>query len=392
MKQKQSVTLAFGAVQATFWMSLCVAISFAEPYLTANGFSYTEFGLVMAVGNVVGSLSGPMLASLAEKRGLATAALIWPLFALRVLCLVALGFCAGRSLVCAGVYALYLAGMIAVNSLNMKYCVDAAQQARPLDYSKARAAGSLAYVLLAALLGELIERLQPSVLLWAAGVVLLLQAASTFWIASRLRGSAAADRPNAAQTKSASLPAFLRSEPRFALFLLGAVLLYFSHNSITNYMLKIVRNVGGSESTMGYINAVMAMVEIPVMLLFGLLLRRWRVSLLLQLSVAAFLLKALAFAFAPSIPLLFASLLLQAPSFALFTCAVVPYVNKVIAPQNAAKAQSLAFSITTLGAVGASLLSGRLFDLWEVQPTLLVAAAACAVGVAICVPAVKKTD
>jgi PPP family 3-phenylpropionic acid transporter len=104
-----------------------------------------------------------------------------------------------------------------------------------------------------------------------------------------------------------------------------------------------------------------------------------------------FLVKGLAFALAPSIPLLFAAILLQAPSFALYTCAVVLYVSAVIAPENGAKAQSLAFSMTTLGAVGASLVGGWLFDHCSVRTTLLIAAAVCAAGVAVCVPTVKRT-
>ena len=104
-----------------------------------------------------------------------------------------------------------------------------------------------------------------------------------------------------------------------------------------------------------------------------------------------FLVKGLAFALAPSIPLLFAAILLQAPSFALYTCAVVLYVSAVIAPENGAKAQSLAFSMTTLGAVGASLVGCWLFDHWSVRTTLLIAAAVCSAGVAVCVPTVKRT-
>ena len=56
-----------------------------------------------------------------------------------------------------------------------------------------------------------------------------------------------------------------------------------------------------------------------------------------------------------------------------------------------AKAQSLAFSITTLGAVEASLVSGWLFDCCSVRFTLLISSLVCAAGVAVCVPAVKKT-
>lgn len=393
MKKTPSLTLPFALGQAGFWMSFCIAVSFAAVHLKALGFSNTELGAVMAVGNVLGSLAGPLLASLAEKNPrLTTAGLNLPLFALRALCLAGLLFCTGRTLLSAALYAAYIAGMIAVNSLNLKFCVDADRRALALDYGKGRAAGSLAFVLCSALLGALVERLSYPVLIWAGFAVLLLQIAANALTQAGLNRAPLAAQTEERTEKSVSLFAFLRAEPRFALFLFGSILLYFAHNTITNFMINIVRDVGGDTESMGYLNAFMAVVEIPVMLLFGWLMRGRRASVLLQISVAVFLLKGLAYAAAASVPTLFGATLLQAPSFALYTCAVVPYVSAVIARENAAKAQSLAFSMTTFGAVGASLVGGWLYDHCSVRATLLVAAAVCAVGVAICLPTIKKTE
>ena len=50
------------------------------------------------------------------------------------------------------------------------------------------------------------------------------------------------------------------------MMLLGVAVLFFTHNLITNFMINIVRNVGGDSSDMGSINGVMALLEIPVML------------------------------------------------------------------------------------------------------------------------------
>ena len=389
--ERPALTGAFGLVQASFWMSLCVTVSFAAVHLQALGFSNTELGLVMAIGNVLGSLLGPLLTAAAEKsRRRTTADYTLPLFAVRAALLIGLLFLAERNLLSAAVYVLYIAVSMPVNSLNLKFCVDAEQRGLLLDYGIARSAGSLAYVLLSVLLGILVERLDHRVLVWAGLLVLALQLASNELIRRRLRAPLL---PQSAETKRKplSLPAFLRKEPRFALFLLGSILLYFSHNAITNFMINIVRNLGGSEETMGYINAFMAVVEIPVMLLFSRFAKGRRVSLLLQISVGAFLAKGLAFALTPNIPLLFGANLLQAPAFALYTCAVVPYISEVIPQENAAKAQSLAFSVTTLGAVGASLAAGWLFDHTSVMTTLLICAAVCAASVAICVPSIKKT-
>ena len=393
MKNNRSLTIPFALGQAGFWMSLCIAVSFAAVHLKALGFSNTELGLVMAAGNILGTVFGPMMASLAEKNSrLTTAAVNRPLFAVRVLLLTGLLFCGSRTLISALLYTFYIAAMQPVNSLNLKFCVDAERRGLKLDYGKARAAGSFAFVVISALLGLLFKRWSYPVLIWAAFAVLLFQVFANEMTAGRLSAVPLSEETRTQTQKSATVLAFLRGEPRFALFLLGSVLLYFSHNTITNFMINIVRNLGGDEETMGYINAFLAVVEIPVMLLSTRLFQGKRVSVLLQLSVAMFFFKGLAFALAPSIPVLVAANLLQAPSFALYCCAVVPYVSTVIPRENSAKAQSLAFSMTTLGAVVASMIGGWLFDRCSVRQTLLIAAAVCLLGVAICIPTVKKTE
>ncbi len=392
--QKKTLTPAYSFVQGTFWMSFCASVCFAAVHMQFLGFSNTELGLVMAAGNVLGALIGPALTTLSERNArLGTARLNTPLFLARALCLLGLLFLPGHSLFTAVVYAVFLAVVTAVNSLNLKFCVDAEQRELPLDYGVARGIGSLAFVLASAGLGVLLGRLSAAVLPYVGIVLLLLQIAANAAMARALGKNAPAAAAEAAEQEQAtSILRFFRQEPRYTVFLLGSVLVFFAHTTGTYFMINLIENVGGTAESMGYLNAFMAVVEIPVMLLFSRLLRGKRVSALLAISVAAFLLKGLAISLAPSLALLFAAHCLQAPSFALYTCAVVPYTSTVIAPRDAAKAQSLAFSVTTMGAVLASPISGRLFDVYSVRTTMLIATAVCAVGVVISLAGIKKTE
>ena len=74
---------------------------------------------------------------------------------------------------------------------------------------------------------------------------------------------------------------------------------------------------------------------------------------------------------------------MQAPSYALYTVLIVGYADSRVARKDSAKAQSLAFSVTTVGSVLASLIGGRMFDTEGVGPTMLTAAAIAAVGTAV---------
>ena len=88
-----------------------------------------------------------------------------------------------------------------------------------------------------------------------------------------------------------------------------------------------------------------------------------------------------------SIPLFFAARILQAPSYALYTVLIVGYADRQVARKDSAKAQSLAFSMTTIGSVLASLIGGSMFKTAGVRPTMLTATAFAAVGAAIALAA-----
>jgi PPP family 3-phenylpropionic acid transporter len=394
MLKKKNLTPTYSLVQGSFWMSFCIAVCFAAVHLQSMGFSNTELGLVMAAGNVLGTVLGPVLTSLAVKHpSLDGGRLCYPLLFLRALCLAELLILPTHSLLTAFVYTIYIAVTIGVNSINLKFCVDAEQKELPLDYGIARGIGSLCFVLLSTVLGRIIESYNASVVVYAALVLILVQLLSQLLFLPKLRQEGSGKKEvHAESNEGSSLLGFFRKEPRFSILLLGGVLLFFAHNSSANFMINLSENVGGNAKTMGNLTAFMAAMELPVMFLFSRFSRGKRMSVFMSLSVVAFLLKSLAIGLAPNIPLLFAANSLQAPSFAIFSCAVVPYISQVIDPANAAKAQSLAFSITTLGAVLSSLVAGRLYDICSVQTTLLIAAAVCAVGTVICLFGIRKTE
>ena len=101
------------------------------------------------------------------------------------------------------------------------------------------------------------------------------------------------------------------------------------------------------------------------------------------IALVFFTLKILAYALAPSIPWFFAARILQAPSYALYTVLIVRYADSVVDRKDSAKAQSLAFSMTTIGSVLASLIGGAMFDTVGVRTTMLTAAAISAVGTVV---------
>ena len=389
MKKTPTLTPAYAAIQAAFWMSWCCSVGFAAVYLQGLGYSNAGLGLVTAAGSLFGALLGPGLSSLIDRYDRVSAIkLVPPTLAAEAAALVVLLLFPFRGAASSLGFAAYILFVTAVNSLFLKLYSDAAHRGLPLDYGFARGMGSLAYVLVSLLLGVVIERSSVRAVPIAGLVICAGQLAAFLVFLHRLPAGGA--RSGAQEEKGASLPVFIRKNPRFCVMLFGTILLFFAHNTVCNFLINITRSVGGDTGTMGLLNGFMAAVEIPVMFLFSALFGRRSSAALLRVSFVFFSLKMLAVTLAPSVPLLGAAFLLQAPSFALYAAAIVPYVARTIPYEDSAKAQSLAFTMTTLGAVLANAISGRLFDCLTVRATLWITCGVCALGTLIALLGVEE--
>ena len=382
MKQANTLTPAYAAVQASFWMTWCTSVSFAAVYLQGLGYRNAELGLVTAAGSLLGALLGPALSDRIDRDERVSAGrLTPPVLAAQAAALLLLLAFPRKGVGTTLGFALYMMFATSVNSLNLKLYSDAVHRGARMDYGFARGMGSLFYVLLSLLLGLLVERSSVHAVIVAA---LLLTAAQ--YAAFRIFAHRVPDAPGPGAgyaEHGASLPAFVRKNRRFCVLLLGTVLLFFSHNIVCNFLINITRRVGGDTGTMGLLNGFMAAVEIPVMLFFSVLFGRRSSASLLRVAFVFFSLKAVAVALAPSVPLLGAAFLLQAPSFALYASAIVPYVGRAVSYEDSAKAQSLAFTMTTLGGVLANVIGGWLFDTVSVSATLWIACGVCVLGSAV---------
>jgi len=381
MKRNTSLTALYSLVQSVFWMSICISISFAAVYLQELGYSNTQLGLIMAAGNLLGALVGPALSSRIDSDRRVTAArCIPPVLAVQALSLLLLILFPVKGAATAISFTVFLAFCLALNSPILKLYVDADHSGARLNFSFARGIGSLAFVLLSAALGPLVARFSARILPFV-GLALCV---SQFFLCRALTRSLPAPVEIAIETRRSSpMRAFVRRYPRFCTVLLGMVFIFFAHNAFANFIINVTRNVGGDTETMGYLTAFMATTEIPVMLLFHRVRGRRSSAFFLRVSCVFFFLKLLAIALAPNVPLLFAALLLQGPSFGLYAACSVDYADEAVPLEDSAKAQSLSFSMTTVGSLFASAVGGLLYDHMSVTATLEVSAAACFVGAAI---------
>lgn len=394
MKKHQRYTsIAYFALQGGYWMSVCIANSYAAVFLQHRGYSNSALGLVLAIGNIAGFLLAPNLAALVDRsRRVTVYHCIWALLAAQALILAGFALIPGKSLMLSLLYCLYMATVVAVNPLNTELCFELAQWSRPVSYSPARGIGSLCYALMSFAMGQLTLRLGADVHPYAGLFCLLCQVVSTgviTWARSRVRPENTV-HGGGQKEEGLGLMAFIRANARFCVMMFSLALLFFSYNVSDFFLINILRSVEGDAGDLGNISAFKAVLEIPVMLFYTRLTERFRCSAVLRFAALAFVAKALAITMAGSVAMLYAANLLQALSFALVIPAMVQYVSLVITPKDSAKGQAIANGMITLGAIFASLIGGWLYDVLSVHATLLIGVAVAVCGMLLCNFTIEK--
>ncbi|MBQ4185036.1 MAG: MFS transporter, partial [Clostridiales bacterium] len=154
-------------------------------------------------------------------------------------------------------------------------------------------------------------------------------------------------------------------------------------NMINDFMIQIIRNLGGAEKELGYANFLQAILELPVMALIGLILKKFTSRALLLFSGVAFLIKIIILIFSTNMGHMYLSQSCQLFAYAVFIPAAAYYVSKTMTDHDQVKGQAFVTSAITMGGVFSNLLSGVILDHFGIRPMLITGTVVCAIGVGI---------
>ena len=393
---EKKLNIYYSFLQIAYWVTSAVVFCFTTVCLQFRGYSNYEIGIVFAAGNIIGFVSQPLIAGYIDRSDRRTLLRCIRITAvLAVLLMLAVYFLPSGSVSLIVAYALLVAGNTLLNPLCISLSFYIESWGCGINFSRARAHGSLSFAVCNVILGMLVQRVSENAVPTAFILFSSLLGLATllFVPVDRAHRIAAPERRvQSASEKPSGLLEFARENKRFMLFLLGTATLYFTHGMIGNFMIEFIRSIGGGSEDMGNVLAFMTVVEVPVMLLFGRLTQRFKCSSLLRFAVIMFTVKELMIYLASSLPALYAAEALQAFSFALFVPASVRYVDEVIAKHNAVKGQAFVTSMMTLGSIFASYIGGLLLDTSTPGFTLLVGVIVSAVGTLIMLGAIQTTE
>lgn len=394
-RKRLSFNIQYSLMQGLYWLGFCACVAFAAVYMQHRGYSNSQIGVCLALGNLIGVALSGWAGSISDKRGrVGLFASLAVLVAGQLVIQAAFMLAPATSRFVGVGYCLYIALVNAGGGLVNQLSFELQAECGRINFGTARALGSLFYSLSATVIGALLDAYTPAALPVVAGAGMLCQLVLLFALAVQLgRGKAAPDAPTPPRSGdgASSLLGFFRANRRFTLMMLGMGILFISQNLVVTFFINVVRAVGGDTADMGRIMGFMAFMELPTMLLFDRISRRLSAPACMRIASVGLVLKALAFALATSVSGLYAACLLQCVSFGLITPASVRYTDLYIPAQDAAKGQTIAFAATTLGSVFSGSIGGILFDNLPVRSALLVGTAVAVVGAVVCI-AFSKPD
>ena len=350
-----SMNTRYAVIHASFWGAYGSLWAFIALVLEYNGFASAQVGVVTSCATLLSVFLSPAVSSFLDARpGLENPPAAMALLTLAAArCLLVWLVPLPRPFVLGACFALIGALLSSTPPFQNAMAMDANRCGIPVVYGFCRGVGSVSYAAAVLLLGFVLERHAPTLLLpvFAALTACGLIAMAGFRLPER--PDEAADRP----AEHRSIAAVLRSHPRFALTLLGCMFFFLTHTISNTYMNALVGKAGGTASAVGTSLAISAVLELPAMTLVSRLQKRFSPGFFLRFAI----------------PLIYLGQCMQFFQFAVYAPATVYYVAAALPERDQLKGQSLIYVAGSgLGGALGNLLGGRLLDRSGIQAALLL--------------------
>lgn len=370
-------------MNSTYFVAFCTIHACAAVFLLDRGFSNTEVGILLALANIVSAVFQPFIASIIDRKGALTNRRFIMISVIVILLgSVVLLFVRDIKAVIFAVYALIYMIQFAYQPVMTALCFEYQKAGSRINYGLARGLGSASFAFTAFFIGRFVERNGVTVLL----IVNIITMALSFVLALTFvkpKGTRDIAETAAQKTAHNGLISFAKAYPAFALFLVGTICFYFAHNMINDFMIQIIRELGGGETELGYANFLQAILELPVMALIGVVLKKISSNKLLVMSGFAFLIKIVILIFATNMAMMYLSQSFQLFAYAVFIPAAAYYVSTTMEESDQVKGQAYVTSAITLGGVFSNLISGVILDHFGIRVMLITGTVVCAAGAVV---------
>lgn len=365
---KHSAWLRLFLINVSFWVACGSCAPFLSAYYKRIGLSFTQIGVLLAIGPIFAIFIQPLWAMLSDRTGK------------RKLLLILLALCT------AGAYLLYYLGtsfavclmavlVVSLFSLALLPLCDALvidrANAYGFPFARIRIGGTLGYAVMVFGAGMFLEKFDGAQFAVASVAYLLFAGAVMLLPQGRVREAAASAREEAAPARKKAAPARRKAVPAresifdtseilfvLALALIESLGLGFCGSFTGSYAVEL----GFGSSLIGVLSCISALSEVPILLFAGKLMDRFGEIPLLIFSGIMMSLR-LCLTGMGLVPAMISAQLLQSVTYMTTYICCTQYISKHVRTGKMSQGQSaLAIVQSGLAAVASNLFGGMLVD------------------------------
>ena len=382
----------YALCNAGFMLLISGSLGFAYNFLSQSGFTPGTIGTVMSIVSLMGVFIGPAAGDLVDRSDkinqkiFITGAMI----ICACLCGLLLVIPKGSFLILPVIMLAFASSTVGMPLLNgMAFVYE--KSGGVINYGLCRGIGSVAYAVGSNIVGRLWGAFGRNTLpIWVImGAILTIVAINL--MPNPPKQVAAKGKKGATQEQSISVLQFFGKYPKTVPVIAALVLLYFCHNVFNTYLGAVLGDImkGSTDEQIAAVQGnalfIQAMVELPTMFGFALILKKLSVNQVMGLSAIFYSIKHIVLLLARNIPMFYAGMILQMLSFAALTPAVVYYANQQVNDEDRNKGQAVFTTANTVGGLLASFVGGWIFQLLSVRAGLTVAVVASVLGTVLMV-------
>lgn len=354
----RQLRLAFSSMLFVYQGTLAAA-GFIVAYLQSKGLGTAQVGIIMSFSSVVMMVAPPLWGMLADKlhsiRRVFTLCLILAavLYALTPLT----SFLSSCSVVAMSIILTLSAFFRApTSSLMDNWVVRTARQIPGISYGSIRIWGSIGYAVISFALMYIVTwfSLESSFYFYS------LTAAAVLLLSRRLPDEQKASSP-AVAFKELRVGRIFK-DYWLATFLIFLILRGISLYCSNNFLPFLIADVGGDTASLGAINAIRALCEVPLLLLSQRLIRRFGMIRLIVTSSIMYLLGELGYSAVSSVGQIIAVQCMAGVAYGLFVACQVQYVAQIAPKGLSATAQTMAAALPAMTGIFGNALAGWVME------------------------------
>ncbi len=348
-KSDRKLTALFCSQNIILYCIVAVNTGFFSVLMAWHGYDNKQIGLIAAVNSASSLLIPPLMGMLCDslcwhRQVFLLAAILAPLTYVGFLVTDALWVI----LVCS---VLFHGVVLSIQSISCGWTAGLNSEGRRLSFPFTRSFGSLSFAVCSLALGVIVQKYGMEslpVLLAGFGVLLAVTVMLTPVPQSHTE-------KNTGWSTREILCELFRNK-RYVLILVCNAMYAIPSAAFFTYYPVYFMSKGGTESLLGVSMFTLAVVEVPVMLLYPAMEKKWGGNRLMAVAIFGYGLKNICISMASTPIWLLLCTLLQVFGMALSIPAVQGYIADVAPAYASATAQSLFASVTGIGMLAANLL------------------------------------